>query len=333
MPKLDAKNHHIISELQKDARISYTQLGKKVLLSRAMVKQRVEVLQKEGVIRSFETRINYKRLGFTHYECWLSFHNLSPKKKEEIINWFTSHPFSHWVGECLSTYNFRVTFIAADQQHMENISSEIRLVFGDILSTIKILTITGIIKFIPQNLIEEKKPMKQPQLTKNKPVKIDQIDIILLENLSKNTRIRFSELADQTGLTLQGVRQRVHRLEQEEVILHYSINIDRVAIEKLWMILLCNFTNLQEDTKNKLAQYILTKKFVGNTYILLGNWHYSMTLNANTVADLADYVSDLELTFTKELSSYLPIIITKSHKYPKVAWGAFTLLRKQLNKS
>lgn len=54
----------ILSELQKDARISYSELSKKVSLSRPAVAERVKRLEEAKIITGYSANINLKALGF-----------------------------------------------------------------------------------------------------------------------------------------------------------------------------------------------------------------------------------------------------------------------------
>ncbi len=62
--KLDELDREIISELIRNARVSYRELAKKLGLSVATVAYRVSKLQKSGLIKGFTTILNYEELGY-----------------------------------------------------------------------------------------------------------------------------------------------------------------------------------------------------------------------------------------------------------------------------
>ena len=55
---IDEKDNEIINLLLKDARISYSDIGEKVGLSRTAVKNRIAVLEKNGIIGGYRAVIN-----------------------------------------------------------------------------------------------------------------------------------------------------------------------------------------------------------------------------------------------------------------------------------
>ena len=55
---IDEKDNEIVNLLLKDARMSYSDIGEKVGLSRTAVKNRVAVLEKNGIIGGYRAVIN-----------------------------------------------------------------------------------------------------------------------------------------------------------------------------------------------------------------------------------------------------------------------------------
>jgi Lrp/AsnC family leucine-responsive transcriptional regulator len=61
---LDATNRRILKELQAEARLSMAELGRRVSLSPPAVAERVQRLEKSGVITGYHAAIDPKALGF-----------------------------------------------------------------------------------------------------------------------------------------------------------------------------------------------------------------------------------------------------------------------------
>lgn len=60
---LDAIDWRLIEELQLDARVSLSQLGKRVGLSQPAISERVRRLEAAGVIEGYTARISYQAVG------------------------------------------------------------------------------------------------------------------------------------------------------------------------------------------------------------------------------------------------------------------------------
>lgn len=62
---LDDLSIKILKELQADARLSITEIGKRVGLSGPAVSERIKKMEDEGIINGYTTHINHDRVGMT----------------------------------------------------------------------------------------------------------------------------------------------------------------------------------------------------------------------------------------------------------------------------
>ncbi|MEM0962871.1 MAG: Lrp/AsnC family transcriptional regulator [Bacteroidota bacterium] len=60
---MNAIDHHILRELQQDARLSYAELGRRVGLSPPAVSERVARLESSGLITGYHAAVDLTRLG------------------------------------------------------------------------------------------------------------------------------------------------------------------------------------------------------------------------------------------------------------------------------
>jgi len=58
-------NAAILQELEKDARISITEIGKRVGLSGPAVSERIKKMEDEGIITGYTTNLDYDQVGLT----------------------------------------------------------------------------------------------------------------------------------------------------------------------------------------------------------------------------------------------------------------------------
>ena len=62
---MDLYNKKILFELQRNARISYTELGNKIGLSGPAVKERVLKMEESGIIKGYKARLDMTKLGYS----------------------------------------------------------------------------------------------------------------------------------------------------------------------------------------------------------------------------------------------------------------------------
>jgi len=94
---LDELNRHILEELQKDARLSTVEIGRRIGLSAPAVADRIQKLEDLGFIRGYNTILDMDKLGLT-IRAFINFRTTQLKHGEmiklvasipEIIEWYT----------------------------------------------------------------------------------------------------------------------------------------------------------------------------------------------------------------------------------------------------
>jgi len=95
--KLDLKDKKLLYELDMDARMTYTQLGKKIGLSKQGAENKLKNLIKKGVIKGFYPVINVPKLGYLYCRIAFAFHNITKEKEREIINYQKKNNKFFWI--------------------------------------------------------------------------------------------------------------------------------------------------------------------------------------------------------------------------------------------
>ena len=82
--KLDSYDRRIIFELDNDARITTTKIGKKIKKSKQFVDYRIKRLEEAKVLSGYITVIDYSRLGYQSIRVYFKFHDITPEKQDEL---------------------------------------------------------------------------------------------------------------------------------------------------------------------------------------------------------------------------------------------------------
>ena len=80
---LDTLDQKIIKLLMKNARMSYSEIGEKVGISRVAVKMRIQALEKKGVIEEYTTIINPQKISGV-VSCYFEL-EISHETLQEVI--------------------------------------------------------------------------------------------------------------------------------------------------------------------------------------------------------------------------------------------------------
>src|SRR3989338_9401358 len=95
-PKIDLIDRKLIAELDKNCRISNTQLAKKLRKSREVVAYRVQKLEERGIITGFISSINPTKFGQFMFKVYLKLENL-PSERERFYAVLEQNKDIYWL--------------------------------------------------------------------------------------------------------------------------------------------------------------------------------------------------------------------------------------------
>lgn len=115
--KLDDIDQSILDLLHENSRISYTDIGKHVGISRVAVQMRINTLMEQGIIERFTTVINPTRIGM----MVSAFFNVDvePKYLEQVAEKLANDPAVSSLYHMTGPSKLHMHGIFADNQEME----------------------------------------------------------------------------------------------------------------------------------------------------------------------------------------------------------------------
>ncbi len=136
---VDVTDRKIIDELSKDSRISFADLGRKISLSPSSVRERIQKLNDNGVIKKYSLQLDYSKLGYG-LEVFIILKLFSGRLKVFIskVNEFEE---IKEVYRITGSQNIHMRVILKDQLHLQRFIDQL-IMYGDttthlILSEIK----------------------------------------------------------------------------------------------------------------------------------------------------------------------------------------------------
>lgn len=256
MLKLDKKDVLLLYELSRDARMSHTQLGKKIKLSKSSVKYRIDRLKEHGVIDQFTAIIDFRSLGVDSAVLLVRFNG---QLNEEMKAFFRTNAYVDWAITLSGHWDIlaEVAFRSLKELHiiiatmLQTFSEKIRnyeLVF---LS--KQLRVEHLVKDFYKDL-NITTPERDQRATEK--TELDSTDRSILRQITLDSETSTLDIARTIGKTIDTVSARLKRLLDSKVIIKYftEINLSKLGYtEYLYMI---KFNNLNQDRISALANEI-----------------------------------------------------------------------------
>lgn len=150
---LDEKDKAILMALQKDGRMQLKEISKKVNLTIDSVHNRIKEMLKKGVFETgifIEPRvIGYPLLA----DIKIKLKNVSKEEKDRFIAYLVNHKRCIDLLSIMGDYDFTCVLIAKDSNDLEEISTEIRQKFKELILDWKGMLILRTYKFEKYDLI------------------------------------------------------------------------------------------------------------------------------------------------------------------------------------
>ena len=321
MEKLDLKDRKILYELDLDSRQSFSQLGKKVGLYKDVVAYRVKKLQEKGIIKNFFTEMNCYRLGYSKAKFYLTFQNITPEIRQEIIDYFQKSSFTNIVHSLEGQYDLVVINEVEHIPKFYNIWKNSINKYRDFFSN-QIFCVESMSTNYKKTFLLEEKPEKKEnriiftESSNDTKVEIDSVDKKILDLLAPNSRIATLEIAEKLGMTVNTINSRIRRLMKTGVIQRYSISIDYPKIGYQWYkadIILKNPEKMQQIT-----EYIQNSPNLLFRVVSVGYVDLELTFILNNVNQLHHIMGDLSSKLPDAIKTYKYFSVTKTHKYEGV---------------
>ncbi len=297
---LDTKDRKILAELDSDARQSNSEIGKKVGLSKEVVKYRIDKLMERGVILRFHTIVNYFRIGIMKYKLYLKLKNVNRKKREEIGRHFSSHPRSEWVVLTSGKWDMIVGFYARNVNEFDDDVLAAMNRFTDCIQD-KAVTTTLYLAHQMRGFVEGREE-KEPSTvvyytTKDRLEKIDRLDEELLRTIANNARMPTTMIAKRLKTTPRVVQYRIRELERKKVILGYRSHLEPKAMGNLFCKAIIYLTNANEERINSFIGFVSSMKGVVWPQRVLGSWDFEIDFELPSYDEFQESIMRLKERF------------------------------------
>ena len=313
--KIDLKDKKILHELDKNARISFSEIAKKIRLSKNSVINRIKEMEKEQVILGYNALININNLGYATYDVYLKFRGTSIEKEQQIIKEMIKNKDIWFVSKCEGNVNLALLISTKTPEEFDEIWNK---VYEKIKSYVEIVRIAILLEYhhFSRGYLLEKPSSEAVIIGKRGNNKLDKKDEALLRNLSANARISLLELSEKLNLNPKSIAMRIKKLEKEGIILGYKVNLNFRKIGYTYYKIMLSLNDLK--IKPELYNYIKANKNVVYFDKFIGGEDFEFDLEIESFESFLVFMENLKKKFGKAIEGYTylnPTIIYKSQYF------------------
>ncbi|MFH1448477.1 MAG: Lrp/AsnC family transcriptional regulator [Candidatus Micrarchaeota archaeon] len=313
---LDKKDLRILYELDLNARIFTSQLARKIGLSPQVTDYRIHSLMRHGVIIGSMALLDIHRIGYFSFRVYMRLQNITPKKEAHIVNYLKNHPLSLWLVSTSGRWDIEVLFTCRNPVHFSNIIKEMKADIGKYILDYNLSVSTVNYHFKRSYLMEaERTSSKYPFYGFEPEVEIlDETDIKILEILSKDARRSNVDIGKKVGLTYNGVKNRIERLQSRGVIQGYRIFIDLKKISRHYYKSMITLRNMDKKIGKRIFEFCVRNPKVTYLVELMGEWDIEVEAEVQNEEEFRDIMIDFRSQFGEYIRDYEILHVYQEHK-------------------
>lgn len=308
--KLDAIDRRILYELDRNARVSYGQLAKKVRRSRETVRNRVNRLEKDGIISGFITSINPSKLGYMFFKMYFQLANI-PKEREKFFRYFRKLPGLYWFGGNDGAWDFHATLYAKSVADFNKLKNRIYTDFRHLIIKRDIGVLINVRQYPKRYILEKAEGGAAPAMFAGEIEhhELDALDRRILNALAWKSNIPLVNLAKKARSTVDVVRRRMKRMEKLGIIMQYRIAVNRedLGYEKFKAFIYAH--NLSEEDEKKLFEYAKEHKNIVYLIRQLSAWDIELEIIVKSYEEFAAVMNDMRLKFSDSIRNYESVLM------------------------
>jgi Lrp/AsnC family transcriptional regulator, leucine-responsive regulatory protein len=310
---LDKKDTKILSLLAENARMSYTQIAKKVGLSRDAVRYRIKNLTVKGILQGSRVVVDTAKFGYDTYHIFLQLKLPSKEKEAEVIKKLQTHPFVKMVMTFSGKFDIQISLIAKNVHEFDTL---LDIIFRDCYPFVQKYEVLTVIApycnlIFPQSFVQTHKEAQK----KKRVVSYDTKDVAILDSLANDAIKPYYSIANDVGLSADAVTHRVRKMKENGIVTNFVPIINYTGLSYSIYALLLRFTGLDKEKKNTLQELLQTDKNTLWAVHCIGKYDTQIYLCVKNTEEVHDTLNNLRRHFPEAVSDYEILIAKEEHKY------------------
>lgn len=311
--KLDSYDKRILFELDKNARISISQLAKKIRKSKQFVDYRISKLEEEKVIGGYTTVIDYSRLGYTSVRVYFKFHNITPEQQQQLEESLIKDKEVWWLVTVEGPWDVGYAMAVKNILDFYDYWDKIMRKYRKFISKRLIVIYTHIKQYPKAYLINEKNTDEGTLVGASKKItSFNKLDLKLLKLISDSARLPLLEIANRLNTSPQVIRNHMKKLEKTGVIQGYRALID---VSFLGYRYYKSYINLRNTDKLKeLEAFCAQHPNILNVNRTIGGKDFEIELQAKSFEEFENIMNEIRAGFAGMIDDYEFVIAREEKK-------------------
>lgn len=304
---LDILDKKIIYELEKDASQTVASIAKKLRRSKEMINFRIHRLEKEKIILGSSAIVDMAKLGYFTFRIYIKWQNITEEQKKQFYEevkikenvWTTTVLHGKW------DFAFFIGVKSTDSiQLFHKIWTDIQLKYKEKIAESKIAIYAPIHNFNKKFYIDFDMNMETIERIYGNgvPIEFDELDEKIIQNYASNIKIPLTKIAQQLGVTSETIRQRIHKMEKNNIIVGYKINLNLQKMD--YQGYRVDFLLNSVARNNELFEYLKQHKYFYQINKSIGGADFETEIVVKNLNHLLKILEEVVARFSDVIKGY-----------------------------
>jgi DNA-binding Lrp family transcriptional regulator len=314
LKKLDKIDQRILFELDKNSRIPDSKLAKLVNRSKESVRYRISKLQQQGIIQGFSIWIDPAKLGYSSAKIYLNLANV-PEKKKQFIKFVKNDKRLFWLGIAEGAWNAGLTYFVKSNKEFYELKNELFSKFKDLILESNMGMLVNV-NACDKTFFYQTETNWKTGFEKLENIQLDNIGKKILKELFLNSRINIVDIARKYHSTVDIIRNRIKRLENNKIIWRYLVIVDYTKLGYEFFKSFLYFKNITKENEQRLLQYCLQNPKIIHLVKQITPWDIELEIMVKDYLEYNEIISELTEEFSDIISKVETAIMSEDYVFP-----------------
>jgi len=310
---IDERDRKILSELDKNARQTDSEIAKKVGISKQLVNYRIQKLVERGIITNFYTLVNIGNFSLNSYYLFIQLENINKEQEKKLLEKIDSLDSVGWLVSGMGRWDAVVLINTKSILEFEKSLNQIVNLCGNHLHEHIFTTLIGA-EHLNYKFLQAKETHSIKQTEKAQELKLDKTDQKILQTISQNARMPITELAEKAKIPLHVASYHLKQLIKNKTIEGFKpkLNIGKLGYQ--WHLLLIQFQKLNDKRKQEFLEFCRNNKAIYYVTNTIGNYNVMLDMHVKSVEEFKEVLLEIKDKFSDIIKVYESMIIFDEYK-------------------
>ncbi len=310
---LTKTDKNILYELDKNARLSGTQIANKLKYSPEAVNYNIRKLENQGVITDYIAVTDFSKLGLTHYKFNLKFNHLNENIRKEVVDFLKKEKSVKWIADCEGDFDLMFSVRSKTLKEFEKLKTSLFFEFDKYLNKKTIVTVSEATMYT-RGYITNKDKKEFVLYSGSDEIVVSDEERLILDSLAVGCRASIYELSKKLGITPRVIRYAIKKLENKKIISGYKLAINYSKMNYLFFKLFINLQSASDSRIFAFKQYCEQHPNFTYWVRVIGSWDMEHEIEVPSVQEFNKLLGEIRRNFSDIIQTMNSVMITHEYK-------------------